>query len=239
MEPRRSARDIRNVYGIGSKKRDELRNLYNIRTIDSLRTHAVKIPGLLNRVQTTGLAYHSRTSKKISLAEAMLHVKYMTRVFKGKKRGLPIVSVAGSVRREATRIGDIDFVVIGDMDYFVDTLLKKKYIVEILTQGQSKCSAVCLVGESYRIVDIVATTPADYPYAMLYLTGNSTENIIMRNRAKKMGYSLSQNGLVSLKTGRYVEGLKTEKAVYEFLGLDYKEPYERTSSMSKKSSKAD
>lgn len=237
MEERRSMRDIRNIYGIGTKKAEELRNLYNIKSVESLRSHSKKIPGLLNRRQLAGLTYHSRTATRIPINVAMKHVKYVLRLFKGTIKKLPLVSVAGSIRRESPNIGDIDFVVIGDLNDYVDVLLKKKYVVEILQHGESKFSAICKIDDSYRIVDVVATTYENYPFTMLYMTGSASENIIMRNAAKRLGYLLNQNGLYDVSSKKRVSGLNSEEDIYRILELEYRAPKDRKRIVERKDSK--
>jgi DNA polymerase/3'-5' exonuclease PolX len=239
MADKRNMRDIRNIYGIGVKKAEELRNLYNIKSVDSLRSHSKKIPGLLNRRQLAGLTYHSKTGMRIPIATAMKHAKYVLKLFKGTIKKLPIISVAGSIRREVPLIGDIDFVVIGDLEPFIDVLLKKKYVVEILQHGESKFSAICKLDDSYRIIDIVSTTPESYHFAMLYMTGSASENIIMRNAAKRLGYLLNQDGLYDAKSRKEITGLKSEEDIYNFLELEYREPRDRKRVLDKKSKKSE
>lgn len=237
MEERRSMRDIRNIYGIGTKKAEELRNLYNIKSVESLRSHSKKIPGLLNRRQLAGLTYHSKTGTRIPISVAMKHAKYVLKLFKGTIKKLPLVSVAGSIRREVPNIGDIDFVVIGDLNDYVDVLLKKKYIVEILQHGEFKFSAICKLDESYRIVDIVSTTYENYPFTMLYMTGSASENIIMRNAAKRLGYLLNQNGLYDVASKKRIAGLTSEEDIYRYLDLEYRAPKDRKRIIEKNSKK--
>jgi DNA polymerase/3'-5' exonuclease PolX len=49
----------------------------------------------------------------------------------------------------------------------------------------------------------------------------------MRRRAISMGYSLNEYGLTRESDGSKITNLKSERDIYEFLGLPYKEPYER------------
>ena len=55
---------------------------------------------------------------------------------------------------------------------------------------------------------------------LFYTTGNKLFNIYTRKLAKKLGYVLSQNGLMSIKTEKYVSTIRTEKDIFKFLKID-------------------
>jgi hypothetical protein len=78
-----------------------------------------------------------------------------------------------------------------------------------------------------RRVDILYTYPEHYPYAILYFTGSKEFNVAMRKWALDHGYSLNEHGLTNMSTGEHVEGLATEKNIFDFLGLEYIEPTNR------------
>ena len=58
---------------------------------------------------------------------------------------------------------------------------------------------------------------------MQYFTGSKAHNVALRQRALKMGYSLSEYSLATLDTGTPVAG-KTEEEIYTRLKLDYVPP---------------
>jgi DNA polymerase/3'-5' exonuclease PolX len=214
--------DIRNVYGIGAKKAMDLRKHYNIRTVGILRKYVRKIPDIVSDAQRVGLKYHDRISKHISWAEADKHAAYITKI-------LPNVVIAGSYRRKARQVGDIDVLTTGSLDANVKKLTDKKYIVDVLSMGEHKFSGIVKLpnSSSFRRIDIVKTTPAEKPFALLYFTGDFVQNITMRQRAKSMKYMLSQHGLRNIKTGRYISTIRSEKDIFDFLKIPYKTPAER------------
>jgi DNA polymerase/3'-5' exonuclease PolX len=215
--------DVRDIYGIGSKKANELRKYYNIGTVYSLRKYVRKIPDIITDAQRAGLKYHDRINNCVKYEEAERHANFIT-------NNIPGAIIAGSYRRKAKMIGDIDVLVTGELKKAVGKLTAKKYIVSVLAVGEEKFSGIAkLPGTtSYRRIDIVRTTKEEKPFALLYFTGDFVQNISMRQKAKKMKFSLSQHGLKNMKTGRMVKGIKNEKDIFKYLKIQYKDPDERS-----------
>lgn len=215
--------DVRDIYGIGSKKANELRKYYNIKTVYSLRKYVRKIPDIITDAQRAGLKYHDRINKYINYAEAEKHANFIT-------KNIPGAIIAGSFRRKSKRIGDIDVLVTCELKKAVSKLTAKKYIVADVSVGEEKFSGIVkLPGTtSYRRIDIVRTTKEEKPFALLYFTGDFVQNISMRQKAKKMKFSMSQHGLKNMKTGRMVKGIKNEKDIFKYLNIPYKDPEERS-----------
>jgi DNA polymerase/3'-5' exonuclease PolX len=215
--------DVRDIYGIGSKKANQLRKHYNIRTIYSLRKYVRKIPDIITDVQRTGLKYHDKINKYISYAEAGKHVDFILNNING-------AVIAGSYRRKSKKIGDIDILITDDLKKTVNKLENKNYIVEILSIGDEKFSGIAKLPNttSYRRIDIIKTTTEEKPFALLYFTGDFVQNIYMRQKAKKMNYSMSQYGITNIKTGKMVKNIKSEKDIFNFLKIPYKNPEDRT-----------
>ena len=214
--------DIRNVYGIGTKKANDLRKYYNIKTVDALRKYAKKIPGIVTDTQRLSLKYHNKVKTYITYNETTKHVNFIKKI-------LPNAIIAGSYRREAKWIGDIDVLVTSDLKQVVSKLDKKRYIVASLGLGNKKFSGIVKHPRGgYRRIDIIKTTREEKPFALLYFTGDFVQNITMRQKAKRKKYTLSQYGLLNNKTNRMVKGLKSEKDIFNFLRIPYKEPKDRS-----------
>lgn len=95
------------------------------------------------------------------------------------------------------------------------TKLKAKPIVSVKPSVASKEKKV------YKI-DAFRTNTADKIPMLLYSTGSKEFNVMMRGKAKKLGYLLNQKGL--FKDGKIVPDLKTELDYFKILDLEYKEP---------------
>ena len=216
--------DVRDIYGIGPKKANELKRYYNIKTVYMLRKYTRKIPGIITDSQRMSLKYHDKISTHIKYSEADRHAKFIT-------KHIPGAVIAGSYRRKLKRVGDIDILVVAnDLKTVVKTLTDKKYIITMLSEGEEKFSGIARLPNtsSYRKIDIIRTTKEEKPFALLYFTGDFVQNIFMRQKAKKMKHSLSQYGLKNSKTGRMVKNIKNEKDIFDFLKIPYKNPEERS-----------
>ena len=232
-----SAREeLLKVYGIGPSKVNELINKHNIKSIDDLRQHTE----LLNDKQLIGLKYYEDFLLRIPREEMDSHYKYITDILKFVSTKFEI-QIVGSYRRLQKDSGDIDVLITHPSKSIVDdsrlmqniivkALNKKfKYLTDILAIGQKKCLAVCKLPNynHHRRIDFLLTSPDEYPYALLYFTGNDKFNVDMRNKAIEKGYSLSEHGLKKIETGEFVKGLKTEKDIFEFIDMTYIEPNNR------------
>lgn len=221
--------DIRDVYGIGTKKANDLKRFYNIRSVRTLRAYVKKIPDIVTDSQRIGLKYHNRIKSGLSYKDATKHVNFI-------KKHIPRSIPAGSYRREMKRVNDIDILITGSLKNAINILKKKKYIIADLGYGETKFSGIAKLPRTNSTVriDIIKTTKEEMPFTLLYFTGDFVQNINMRKKAKRMKYSLSQHGLKNLKTNKMVKGIKTEKDIFSFLRMKYKEPNERSHDYIKK-----
>jgi DNA polymerase (family X) len=93
-------------------------------------------------------------------------------------------------------------------------------LMEIIARGENKVSFRLRGGMQ---VDVRLLPPESYGAAMQYFTGSKAHNVALRQRALKMGYTLSEYSLAKLDTERPVAG-KTEEEIYAKLKLDYIPP---------------
>ena len=149
--------------------------------------------------------------------------------------------VCGSYRRGKDLCGDIDILITrndegiidGIIQTLVEKLMDKKVIVDILSLGGGKGDnknvfmGIC-VGKSgiNRRIDIKVYTKEEFPFAVLYFTGNAYFNRSMRLFAKKKKMHLSDKELSYRNTGKKIE-CKTEEDIFKALGITYKAPHER------------
>ena len=127
------------------------------------------------------------------------------------------VTIAGSLRRGKETIGDLDLLVTGGApDKMIEHLLAYPDMNGVVARGENKCSI--RVGNNLH-VDVRFLAPEEYGSAMQYFTGSKEHNVALRQRALRMGFTLSEYGLFRLKDEERVAG-KTEEEIYEKLGLD-------------------
>jgi DNA polymerase (family 10) len=72
-------------------------------------------------------------------------------------------------------------------------------------------------------VDVRLLDKKNYGAALLYFTGSKEHNVTLRGRALKMGWTLNEYALTTLKGEKYVAGA-TEEEIYAKLKLDYIPP---------------
>jgi DNA polymerase/3'-5' exonuclease PolX len=117
----------------------------------------------------------------------------------------------------------------------LDALVDEGYILDELVSGPKKWMGYVKAGPrgTPRRLDVLLTSPTEYPYAVLYFTGSDRFNVAMRRGATERGYVLSEHGMVPIKAaaGRpVVPGMRGERDIFEFLGLRYVPPQERIDS---------
>jgi DNA polymerase (family 10) len=90
----------------------------------------------------------------------------------------------------------------------------------VIAQGENKISFRQRNGMQ---VDVRLLPPESFGAAMQYFTGSKAHNVALRQRALKMGYTLSEYSLADVKTEKPVAG-KSEEEIYAKLKLDFIPP---------------
>jgi len=221
------------IYGVGPKKAKQLIE-DGITTIDQLKDDQ----GKLNDTQKIGLKYYEPLTKRIPREEITDFEKVFDKVFKDVTPSGSKYEIVGSYRREAKNSGDIDVIITNNennitaFDNFLDELIKEKIVIEVLTRGKTKSLTIGEIKDSIpRRIDFLYTPPDEYAFATLYFTGSKAFNTVMRQRALDMGYTLNEHGFSVMKSGKKGEKVDiefpSEKSIFEFLGMKYKEPKQR------------
>ena len=219
------------IYGVGPKKALDLIAAGH-RTIQELRVAAAADSKLFNKNQRIGLQYYEDLQQRIPRAEMDEHAAQLMAVKPAALEGV----IVGSYRRGRPDSGDIDMLVTSAVDAgkaladYVKALKDAGYVKEVLAIGAHKCLAIAQLadGVSARRLDLLVTPPAEFPFAVLYFTGSDTFNVRMRQVALEQGYTLNEHALTNVKTGEAVAGLKTERDIFDFLKVEWREPVERT-----------
>jgi len=222
------------VYGIGPKKAKELVDK-GVTTIEALRANQ---DTLLNETQKVGLKYYEDILKRIPRSEIEEYKSLFTTEFLKAQAEEAKFEIVGSYRRGAESSGDIDVIITSKTPAvfinFIDSLIKTGVIQEVLSRGPTKCLVITKLPnkETSRRVDFLYTTPEEFPFAILYFTGSKIFNTVMRHEALAKELTMNEHGLYSLvgkKKGEKVEHIfRTEKDIFDYLGLEYKAPHERT-----------
>jgi hypothetical protein len=126
-----------------------------------------------------------------------------------------------------TRSAGVDAEAEAALKDYVKALQDAGYLKEVLALGPHKCLAICqLAGKSARRLDLLVTPPESFACSVFYFTGSDGFNVAVRALAKEKGFTLNEHGL--FRGGSSTVGLKTERDIFTALGLQWKEPAERT-----------
>ena len=228
--------DLCLVYGIGIKQANEFYRK-GIHTIKQLRDIYTELPVNIQK----GLDYHDDIQIKIPRTEVKeIFEKVQTELYKILPKEVINAEVCGSYRRGKELCGDIDILITrtdeglidGIIQTLVEKLMEKKVIVDILSlggKGESKnvFMGICIGSSGInRRLDIKVYTKEEFPFAVLYFTGNAYFNRSMRLFAKKKKLHLSDKELSYRNTGKKII-CKTEEDIFKALGIEYKTPKER------------
>jgi DNA polymerase (family X) len=144
-----------------------------------------------------------------------------------KVPGVEKITPAGSLRRGKETVGDLDVLVTGKgcgqpaaRQKMTEHLLRFPGLMEVIAQGENKISFRQRNGIQ---VDVRLLSPESFGSAMQYFTGSKAHNVALRQRALKMGFTLSEYSLAKLEGGEAVAGA-TEEEIYAKLGLDFIPP---------------
>ncbi|MGA7915783.1 MAG: DNA polymerase/3'-5' exonuclease PolX [Candidatus Acidiferrales bacterium] len=179
-----------------------------------------------NILKATALA--KRSSGRFKLDDADEAAQKLVAYIGQMEKIVESVTPAGSLRRGKETIGDLDLLVTmrpghdkqKDVDAVAAHILKYPGIDQTLAHGENKVSVV--LGNGLQ-VDVRLLEKDSFGAALLYFTGSKEHNVVLRGRARDMGWTLNEYALTTLKGGRFVSG-KTEKDIYDKLRLDYIEP---------------
>ena len=137
--------------------------------------------------------------------------------------GIDKVTPAGSLRRGRETAGDLDLLLTGpacapeNTGAAVEHVAAYPGIHDIIAKGENKVSFHLAYGLQ---VDVRLLPSASYGAALQYFTGSKAHNVSLRQRALKMGYTLSEWALARLDDESTVAAA-TEEEIYAALGMDW------------------
>ena len=146
--------------------------------------------------------------------------------------GIDHVTPAGSLRRGRETAGDLDLLVTGPAcepdraSAAVEYVASYNGIRNLIAKGENKVSFY--MSHSLQ-VDVRLLPSSSYGAALQYFTGSKMHNVSLRQRALKMGYTLSEWALARLEDSPAgpagsVVAAETEEAIYAALGMDWITP---------------
>ncbi len=131
------------------------------------------------------------------------------------------VTVAGSARRWAETCKDIDLIATATDPAALATALAENPLAA--QSGSAGPAGTRIVTFDGIAVDLRIVEPDAYGNLLQHFTGSAEHNIDLRERAVRMGLSVSEHGITEVESGA-VAKYATEAEVYDRLGLAYVEP---------------
>jgi NAD-dependent DNA ligase len=243
-----------NIYGIGPIKAKELVTKKNIVTLEQLRAQQNniqenKLP-LLNTKQQIGLKYYEDLLKRIPRTEIEEFKELLTQNFSetlienSETQENNSFEIVGSFRRNKSDSGDIDLIITSYnnnksiFEKFIKKLVAKHIVIELLSNGETKCLTIGKLLKDNAIprrIDFLYSLPQEYAFSILYFTGSKEFNTSMRQHALNVDLTLNEHGFHKMSTSNSQRSkeekisklFKSEKDIFDFLCMEYKEPHER------------
>jgi DNA polymerase (family 10) len=223
--------DILKVPSLGPKRAKLIYDSLGVSDLDQLKKAIEK--GKVQELEGLGEKSAQKIKRGIELVkktqERKLRGKMLPKVqkiiaelkkhFKNSQEDLSQIEIAGSLRRGSDTVHDGDILVASkNPNKVISYFCNLAAVTEVLAEGETKGSVILDGG--YQ-VDLRVVAPDSWGSALCYFTGSKGHNITLRQRAIKRGLKLSEWGVFK---GEKNLASKTEKAVYQALGLPWIAP---------------
>ena len=218
------------IPGLGAKTVRRLHDELGIATLDDLRAAIAEqrirsLKGLGPKAEENIAAQLEKLgdegpSERVLLSDALPIAERLLEVLR-EHPGSKAVDVAGSARRLAETCKDIDLIATASDPVALATTFVEHPLVA--AAGNPSANGARVTTYNGVRVDLRIVPPDEYGNLLQHFTGSAAHNVELRERAQKLGLSVSEHGIKDTETGK-VEKHKTEAAVYKRLGLAYIEP---------------
>jgi DNA polymerase (family 10) len=192
--------DMLKVRGVGPKKVKLFYTNLGINSIEKLKKAAEEgqlrdLPKMGEKSEAEILIalkdydrHIERANLQVAFTQANEIIKYME-----KCKGVEKVTYAGSLRRMKETVGDLDILVAGkNIETIMDYAVKFPEITKVLAKGETKTSFLLASGLQ---VDVRVIAKEVFGAALHYFTGSKEHNVVLRDRAKKMGLKVNEYGV--------------------------------------------
>lgn len=221
-------REMTAIAGLGPKKAMVLYRELGISDVEELRRalDAGQLAGLKGfgaRSEENirrGIQRLSQQSGRALISAAMDLAEYFLERLGGRE-DVQRIEFAGSLRRMAETIGDVDLLAASeDPEAVMDAFTRVGIVERVIAKGDKKTSVMTRKGlqVDLRIVPLEA-----WGAAMIYFTGSKAHNIRIREMAVRKGLKLNEYGLFRAKSGTLIVA-RAEEEVYAKLGLPWIPP---------------
>ena len=227
------------IPGVGARLARKLNKEIGITGVDELEQAARggklrALEGMGEKLEENilkGIEQYRRNVGRFKVSDALAHAEAIVRMLESMK-AVSRVDIAGSLRRMKETIGDIDILVIPrsspekSSHPVMDAFTSMDTVTDVLARGETKSSVILSSGIQ---VDLRILPKSDYGAAMHYFTGSQDHNVVMRDRAKRIGLKISEYGVFDVKDDTRLGGGR-EEDVFKLVGLPFIPPELRENS---------
>jgi len=218
--------DLMKIKGIGPRKVSSLYEELEIKNRRQLEKAAEKhrireLEGFGPKTERNILEQIKRREKeheRLKRADAEKIIEPFIRYLR-KEGKLESLQIAGSFRRKKETVGDVDILAAGHRGcQIMDRFTGYEDVKEVLSSGDTRSSVILKSGLQ---VDLRVVPQAGFGAALHYFTGSQAHTVAIRKIAVKKNYKLNEYG--GYRKNKRVFG-RTEREVYDKLGMNYIEP---------------
>jgi DNA polymerase (family X) len=216
--------------GFGPKRARRLYDELGIDSLEALRAAAERqqLRGLRGfgakveekLIQQLAAGHDGRPAPRVLLSRALPIADQVV----GALRGVPgaeRVEVAGSLRRQADSVKDLDVIATAaDPAALVHALTELPIVESVDSSGDAGGRVTTHSGIK---VDLKVVEPDQFGNVLQHFTGSKDHNVALRESAVKRGLHVSEYGILDDETGATLR-CATEEEVYAKLGLPWIEP---------------
>jgi len=221
--------ELLTIPGMGPKGVKAVYEKLNVTNIAELKKviksgSLAKLPGFGDKkaeVIARGIEFLEKSTGRIRLDQALEAADIVTE-FLHELSDIEEIQPAGSLRRRAETIGDVDILVAAKKGKKItDAFTTAGFVKEVLAAGPTKGSAIIQTETTPVHVDVRVVPQESFGAAAQYFTGSKQHNVRLREIAVKAKLKLNEYGL--FKADKMLAG-PVEEEIYQKLGLDYIEP---------------
>ncbi len=221
--------ELLTIPGVGPKGVKAVYEKQNIKSITELKKaiedgSVAALAGFGDKkaaVIARGIEFLEKSTGRIRLNQAAEAAELVGQFLKSLS-GIKRIQTAGSLRRWAETIGDVDILVAGGKGkQLIQAFIDAPFVQEPLAAGPTKGSAIIQTATCAVHVDVRVVPEKSFGAAAQYFTGSKEHNVRLREIAVKAKLKLNEYGL--FKKDKMIAGA-FEEEIYRKLGLDYIEP---------------
>jgi DNA polymerase (family 10) len=217
------------VRGLGPKKIATLYKELKVASLEDLKKAATEgkireLPGFTEKTEQAileGIGQTKVTGRGPERFKRAVAEQIVTPLFEDLKRakGVEEIAIAGSYRRWAETVGDVDILVAAEKS--ADVMARFVHyddVSKVLAEGDTKASVVLRGGLQ---VDLRVVPLESFGAALHYFTGSKAHNIAVRLMGVKRKLKVNEYGVFR---GKKMIAGRTEEEIYKLFGMPYIEP---------------